>query len=205
MLASISGLAEQLVGQAGYGGLVLLMAVEHILPPIPSELVLPLAGFQVAQGGLTFVGTLAASTIGSLLGASVLYWLARRGGRRLILRLRGALRFDEAALDRAEQRFARHSAKVVLLGRMVPGLRSIVSLPPGLLKMPFGPYLALTAVGSLAWNALLILAGQQLGARWSDVAAVVGPASQIVLLGSAAILGGWWLARRHRTRASRSP
>jgi len=200
MLASIAGLAEQLVHQAGYLGLVVVMAVEHIFPPIPSELVLPLAGFGVARGGMTFADALAASTAGSLVGASVLYGLARRGGRPLIRRLRGALRVDEASLARAERRFARHSAKVVLFGRMVPGLRSIVSLPPGLLRMPFGRYLALTAIGSSAWNALLIAAGQQLGSRWSDVAAVVGPAAQIVLVGAVALLGGWWLLRRRRAR-----
>lgn len=193
-------MAEQLVQQAGYLGLVLVMAVEHIFPPIPSELVLPLAGFEVARGGLTFAGALAASTLGSLLGASFLYALARRGGRPLLLRMRRVLRIDEAGLERAEKRFARHSAKVVLLGRMVPGLRSIVSLPPGLLRMPFGRYLALTAVGSLAWNALLIVAGQQLGARWSDVAGVVAPAAQIVLVASTALVGGWWLVRGRRRR-----
>lgn len=159
---------------------------------------LPLAGFEVARGGMGFAGALVASTAGSLAGASALYAIARRGGRPLVLRLRGMLRLDEAALHRAEQRFARHSSKVVLLGRMVPGLRSIVSLPPGVLRMPFGRYLALTAIGSLAWNALLIGAGQQLGTRWSDVAAIVGPAAQIVLAGSVVALAGWWALRRRR-------
>jgi membrane protein DedA with SNARE-associated domain len=180
--AAISDLAGDLVQELGYAGLVVLMAVEHVFPPIPSELVLPLAGFEVGRGTLDLIGTIAASTTGSLIGASLLYVIARRGGRPLVLRLRGLLRVREEDLDRAERRFRRHSAWMVLLGRMVPGIRSLVSLPPGLLRMPFGRYLALTLTGSLVWNTALIVAGQQLGIRWSQVGGVVGPVAQWVLV-----------------------
>ena len=180
--ASIGDWAGDLIGELGYAGLVVLMAVEHIFPPIPSELVLPLAGFEVGRGNLNLVGALVASTAGSLIGASLLYVLARKGGRPMVLRLRSVLRVDEEDLDRAEQRFRRHSAWMVVLGRMVPGLRSLVSLPPGLLKMPFGRYLALTVTGSLVWNTALIVAGQQLGSRWSQVGGVVGPIAQWVVV-----------------------
>ena len=180
--ASIGDWAGDLIGELGYAGLVVLMAVEHVFPPIPSELVLPLAGFEVGRGNLNLVGALVASTAGSLIGASVLYLLARRGGRPLVLRLRRVLRVDEEDLDRAEQRFRRHSAWMVVLGRMVPGLRSLVSLPPGMLRMPFGRYLALSVTGSLVWNTALIVAGQQLGSRWSQVGGVVGPIAQWVVV-----------------------
>lgn len=201
MLASLTSTSEQLVQQLGYLGLIVIMAVEHIFPPIPSELVLPLAGFEVGRGNLTFAGALAAATVGSLIGATVLYLIARRGGRPLVLRLRGVIGVDEAALDRAERRFERHSTWIVLFGRMVPGLRSLVSLPAGLLRMPFGRYLALTAAGSLAWNALLILLGQQLGRRWADVAGVVGPVAQVVVIACVPLAGGWLLLRHRRRRA----
>lgn len=201
MLASLTSLSEQLVQQFGYLGLVLIMAVEHIFPPIPSELVLPLAGFEVGRGNLNLFGALAAATAGSVIGASVLYAIARRGGRPLILRLRGALRVDEPALERAELRFARHSGWIVLLGRMVPGLRSLVSLPPGLLRIPYGRYLALTTAGSLAWNALLIVLGQQLGSRWSDVGTVIAPIAPIVLVFCAPLAMGWLIVRRRGARA----
>ena len=180
--ASIGDWAGDLIGELGYAGLVVLMAVEHVFPPIPSELVLPLAGFEVGRGNLNLVGALVASTAGSLIGASLLYLLARKGGRPMVLRLRRVLRVDEEDLDRAEQRFRRHSAWMVVLGRMVPGLRSLVSLPPGLLRMPFGRYLALTVTGSLVWNTALIVAGQQLGSRWSQVGGVVGPIAQWVVV-----------------------
>jgi membrane protein DedA with SNARE-associated domain len=201
-LAGIEDLAGDLIQELGYVGLLVLMAVEHIFPPIPSELVLPLAGFEVGRGNLSFAGALASSTAGSLIGASVLYALARRGGRPLVLRLHRVLRFDEHDLERAERRFQRHSAWIVLLGRMVPGLRSAVSIPPGLLRMPFRRYLTLTFAGSLVWNAALILAGQQLGSRWSDVADVVGPVAQWVLVASIPLVAVGllirWRIRRRR-------
>jgi membrane protein DedA with SNARE-associated domain len=182
MTASIADWAGDLLQELGYAGLVVLMAVEHIFPPIPSELVLPLAGFEAGRGNLSLVGALVASTAGSLIGASFLYLLARKGGRPLVLKLRRVLRVSEADLDRAEQRFRRHSAWMVVLGRMVPGLRSLVSLPPGLLRMPFWRYLALTFAGSLVWNTALIVAGQQLGSRWGEVGGVVGPVAQWVVV-----------------------
>ena len=207
MIASIDDLAGDLVQELGYAGLVVLMAVEHIFPPIPSELVLPLAGFEVGRGNLSFTGALAASTLGSLIGASVLYALARRGGRPLVLRLRGVLRFDAGDLERAERRFERHSSWIVVLGRMVPGLRSAVSLPPGLLRMPYGRYLALTLVGSLVWNAALIFAGQQLGSQWSDVAGVVEPIAHWALVAIIPLLaaGLLWRRRVKRRRRASSP
>jgi membrane protein DedA with SNARE-associated domain len=182
MTASIADWAGDLLQELGYAGLVVLMAVEHIFPPIPSELVLPLAGFEVGRGNLNLVWALVASTAGSVIGASGLYLLARSGGRPLVLKLRRVLRVGEEDLDRAEQRFRRHSAWMVVLGRMVPGLRSLVSLPPGLLRMPFWRYLALTFAGSLVWNTALVVAGQQLGSRWSEVGGVVGPVAQWVVV-----------------------
>jgi len=200
--ASIGDLAGDLLQELGYAGLVVLMAVEHVFPPIPSELVLPLAGFEVGRGNLSLAGALAASTAGSLIGASFLYLLARRGGRPLVLRLRRALRVGEEDLDRAEHRFRRHSAWMVLLGRMVPGLRSLVSLPPGLLRMPFGRYLALTLTGSLVWNTALIVAGQQLGSRWSEVGGVVGPVAQWVVVAIIPLTLAALVVRRRRRAAS---
>jgi membrane protein DedA with SNARE-associated domain len=180
--AAIGDWAGDVLAELGYAGLVVLMAVEHVFPPIPSELVLPLAGFEVGRGNLSLVGALVASTAGSLLGASMLYLLARRGGRPAVLKLRSILRVNEEDLERAEHRFRRHSAWMVILGRMVPGIRSLVSVPPGLLRMPFGRYLALTFIGSVVWNGALIVAGQQLGSRWDEVGGVVGPVAQWVVV-----------------------
>jgi membrane protein DedA with SNARE-associated domain len=194
-------LIEDLLDSLGYGSLVVLMAVEHVFPPIPSEVVLPLAGFEVARGNLSFAGALAAATAGSLIGASFLYALARSGGRPLVLRMRSVLRVTEDDLGRAERRFQRHSGWIVVLGRMVPGIRSAVSLPPGLLRMPFGRYLALTFVGSVVWNAALILAGQQLGSRWEEVGDFVAPIAHWVLIAVIPLVVVFVLVRRRRRQA----
>jgi membrane protein DedA with SNARE-associated domain len=200
--ASIGDLAGDLIDTLGYVGLVVLMAVEHVFPPIPSEVVLPLAGFEVARGNMSFAGALSAATAGSLIGSSFLYVLARSGGRPLVLRLRSVLRLTEEDLDRAERRFERHSGWIVVLGRMVPGIRSAVSVPPGLLRMPFGRYVALTLVGSLIWNAALIFAGQQLGSRWSEVGDVIGPVAHWVLIATIPLVIVFFVVRhRRRTRS----
>ncbi len=200
----ISDFVQQLVETLGYPGLVLVMAVEHVFPPIPSELVLPLAGFEAGRGRLNLWGAIAAATLGSLIGASILYGIARQGGRPLILKLNRFLRVDEKGLDRAEERFHRHSAWIVVLGRMIPGIRSIVSLPPGLLRMPFKRYLLLTFIGSLVWNTFLIVAGQQLGSRWDEVGTYVEPLAQIVLIAVLPVTVGWLIWRRRATRPARS-
>lgn len=202
MLGDLGEFATNLVEELGYAGLVLIMAVEHIFPPIPSELILPLAGFQVAEGNLTLPLAILFSTLGSLIGASVLYGIARAGGRPLLFRFRRVLRITERDIDKAEDRFERHSAWIVVLGRMVPGIRSLVSVPPGLLAMPYWRYAGLTLIGSVAWNTLLIVIGQQLGARWEEVGDVVGPLSRYVLVALIPLTLAWlflYIRRRRRS------
>lgn len=195
-LAGLSDMATEVVDAAGYAGLMVLMAVENVFPPIPSEIVLPLAGFQVALGVLTYAGALAAATTGSLVGALLLYAVGRIGGRPLLVRHGRLLRLSAAHLDRADGWFERHGSAVVLFGRLIPGVRSLVSIPAGVARMPLARFCALTALGSLAWNALLIAAGFALGANWDRVGTVVGPLSTAVLV--AAVLGaaGVLVARR---------
>jgi len=190
--------ASGAIRSAGYGGLGAMIALETIFPPIPSEVVLPLAGFEVQRGQLAFAGALAAATCGALLGAFVLYAVARVGGRSLVLRHGWVLRVRPADLERGERWFERYGAWVVLLGRLVPGARSLVSLPAGLARMPPGRFGLLTAAGSGAWNALLIGLGWGLGDQWHRVGDVVGPVSTafvVALAVAAAGLAVWWRRR----------
>lgn len=201
ILDSAISLSEGAVGAAGWLGLAAVMAVENVFPPIPSEVVLPLAGAQVAGGTLTYLVAVLAATLGSTAGAALLYVLGRAGGRPLLLRLRPVLRMDEARLDRAQDWFARRGDLFVFLGRLVPGLRSLVSVPAGMARMPFWRFTLLTALGSLAWNAGLIKAGEALADRWSEVSAVVAPASTALLVAAAALVPALWLWRRRRVVA----
>lgn len=183
----------------GYPGLALLVALENLFPPIPSEVVLPLAGFFVERGEFRFLAALAASTAGSVGGALVLYWMAHFGGRRAILRYERFLRVGEDDLARLEDGFRRNGVLYVAVARLVPGLRSAVSVPAGIVRMPLPLFIALTTVGSAAWNAALIGAGWALGTQYHAVGDVIGPVSGVIVAVAAAA-GAWWYLRHRRRR-----
>jgi membrane protein DedA with SNARE-associated domain len=198
LLAGLLSAVESVVAAAGGLGLTAVMAVESVFPPIPSEVVLPLAGSLVAAGSLSFLVAVLAATAGSVIGAWVLYALGRFGGRPALLRLGPLLRIDEARLARAEAWFARRGDWLVVVGRLVPGLRALVSIPAGAARMPIWRFTALTAIGSLVWNAGLIGVGMALAARWAEVAAVLAPATMYLLAATAGALPAGWLWRRMR-------
>src|SRR3954453_16550571 len=195
---SVLDIAQVVGSWAGGLGLAAVMAVESVLPPIPSEIVLPLAGSQLAGGHLAFLVAVLAATAGSVIGAWALYALGRFGGRPMLLRLPPVLRIDEARLARAEASFPRRGDWLVLVGRLVPGVRAVVSVPAGMARMPLGRFTALTAAGSFIWNAGLIEAGKLLAQRWADVAAVAAPVSTGLLAVAAAAVPVVWLWRRTR-------
>ena len=188
------------VAALGYVGLALLLIAENLFPPIPSEVVLPLAGFLVGRGDLNLWGALVAATLGSVLGAVALYSLGRYGGRRLVLRYGSWLRVDEDRLDRAEGWFRHYGDALVLFARVVPVARSIVSIPAGTAKMPLVRFVVLTSVGSAIWNALLIGAGVALGANWAVVQNWIGSYSNVVLI-LAAVGAAAFLLLRHFRRS----
>lgn len=169
------------VSAGGYPALGGLILAENLFPPIPSELILPLAGYYVGQGEMAFILAVLAATIGSLAGALILYAIARFGGRTLVLRFGKVLRIKAADLDRADHWFDRHGAPIVLFGRLVPGARSLVSIPAGLSEMPVLKFTALTALGSTVWNCALIGAGWALGEHYEKVGGIVGPIGTAVV------------------------
>lgn len=192
----------QVISTLGYLGLALLLVAENLFPPIPSEVVLPLAGFVVGRGDLGFWQALLASTVGSVAGALILYTLGRYGGRGLILRYGSWLRVSAKELERAEGWFRHYGDWVVLGARVVPFARSVVSIPAGTMKMPLLRFTVLTTVGSGVWNAVLIGAGVALGANWTRISGWVGSYSDVVLIllaGAAAVL----LVLHHRRRNGR--
>jgi membrane protein DedA with SNARE-associated domain len=205
-LAALS--AKDVLRDLGIAGLVALMVVESVFPPIPSEVVLPLAGYFVATGEFSFVVVLAAATFGSVVGAQVLYELARHGGRPFVRRWGLRVHVGPEELARAEEWFQRRGPIIVLAGRCIPGARSLVSLPAGVLKMPRPLYLTLTVVGSLAWNALLIGSGWLLGEEWEQVSELVGAVSTpllgALLAAMAVIAVITWRRLRDRAQAARS-
>ena len=158
-----------------------LVLAENLFPPIPSEVILPLAGFLVSEGEMSLAGALVASTAGSTAGALVLYAFGRYGGRPLLLRHGRLLRLSHERLDRADAWFDQHGPKIVFLGRMVPGVRSVVSVPAGLSEMPLVSFTLLTLAGSALWNAALIGAGWALGDNWERVTAAIVIVAVVVI------------------------
>ena len=202
MFGNLGQWAADLLNSFGSLGLVLLLLAENLFPPIPSEVILPLAGFLVSRGDLGIIQALLAATLGSLLGAYILYALGRWGGRPLVLRYGRILRIKEEDLDHAEGWFERYGSAVVFFARMVPGARSVVSVPAGMLHMPLGRFTLLTTAGSALWNALLIGAGWFLGNNWTRVADIVGQLSNVVVavvvIGAAALTVVWYVRRKRK-------
>jgi membrane protein DedA with SNARE-associated domain len=191
------------VRSGGLLALAMVMVLENLFPPIPSEAVLPLAGYLINSGEFTFLGALGASTAGSVAGALLLYAVGRYGGRPMVLRYRWLLRASEADLDRADAWFDRHGPKLVLFARMVPLARSIVSVPAGASEMPVGRFVLLTTIGSAAWNALLISIGLFLGQRYTEVVEILDRFSTVIGLAVIAGLVGlfvFWYRRAAQRR-----
>lgn len=175
------------VESMGYWGVVLLMFLENVVPPIPSELIMPLAGYQAARGDMTFWGVVIAGTVGSVLGALPLYYLGRVVGeerlRRWAERHGHWLAVSPEDLGRVRAWFDRHGGVAVFLCRLVPGVRSFISIPAGVHRMALMPFLLYTTAGTGIWAGLLALAGRMLGKNYTRVEAWVGPITYLVLGG----------------------
>jgi membrane protein DedA with SNARE-associated domain len=170
----------------GYGGVAFLVALENLFPPIPSEVVLPLAGFVASGGDASLVGMIVAATIGSMVGAFLLYGIAAAIGpvrlRALVVRHGRWFGLDETDLDKTEEWFDRRANTAVLICRCIPLMRSLISIPAGFRRMPLVPFTIFTLAGSLVWNVLLIGAGYLLGEQWNKVEAPLELFQALVLL-----------------------
>ena len=186
MTARLTDLVIAVVDAIGYLGVALLVALESIFPPIPSEVVLPLAGFVAGRGEASLVGMVIAATVGSVVGSWVLYgvaaWVGPARLHRFVARYGRWFRLTVDDLARAEAWFDRRSGSAVLLGRCVPLIRSLVSIPAGFRRMPLLPFTLYSAAGSLLWNGALVGAGALLGDRWERVGDVVGLLQTAVVL-----------------------
>jgi membrane protein DedA with SNARE-associated domain len=180
--SGIVGWAISIMETLGAPGAGLAVALENIFPPIPSELILPLAGFTASRGDMSLLGAIVWTTLGSVAGAVVLYAVGALLGRDRTRAIAARLPLVKLSdFDRSEAWFARHGRKAVFFGRMVPLFRSFISIPAGIERMPMTTFLAFTALGSLIWNAIFVLAGYQLGENWREVQDVVGVYQKVVV------------------------
>lgn len=199
LLEQFQLLVEGIILAFGYPGIALVMLIENLFPPIPSEIVVPFGGFLAAQGVLSFWGVMVATTAGAVLGALILYGLGAWLGAvrlRLFFRLYGRwLLVSEGDFDGALSRFNRHDRSVVFWARLMPGVRSLISIPAGVARMPMGRFLLFTTLGTLVWNLALGSTGVLLGQHWEQVLTLIDR-FEGVLWTVLAIILLWWAARR---------
>jgi membrane protein DedA with SNARE-associated domain len=174
-----------LIEQTGYVGVFLLMFLETVFPPVPSEVIMPLAGLGAARGQMSLWGVILSGTGGAMFGNFFWYLLARVVGikrfRPFIERHGRWLTLDWYDVEKAERLFGRFGGAVVGLGRMLPTIRSVVSIPAGLLHMRLKTFLVWSTVGTAGWSSALAIAGYMLGQQFRDIEKVVGPLSAIVI------------------------
>lgn len=175
------------IQSTGYFGIISLMFLENVFPPIPSELIMPLAGYMVAEGQQHFVGVVIAGTVGSVLGALPLYYAGYFIGEERLKAFADKhgrwLTVSRDDLDRAKNWFDRHGKRAVLICRIVPALRSLISIPAGIAKMNILVFLCYTAIGACLWTALLVYTGYILGSKFEQVGEYLNPVSYAVLAG----------------------
>ncbi|MFK0243564.1 DedA family protein [Amycolatopsis azurea] len=174
-MGGLAGWAVSLMDALGGPGAAIIVGLDNLFPPIPSELVLPLAGFSASQGTFTLVEALVWTTFGSVAGAIIVYYLGLLLGRDRTRRWLAKIPLVKASdFDKTEAWFQKHGTKAVFFGRMVPIFRSLISLPAGIERMPFWRFLTLTTLGSLIWNTVFVLAGYALGESWHLVEEYAG-------------------------------
>lgn len=185
MFDSLAAWVTRVIEALGYPGLTILVALESVFPPIPSEIILPLAGFMTGVGRFSFPLVLLATTAGSLVGALVLYGIGAAVGKQRVRQFvaqygKWAL-LTPQDLARAEQWFDRYGPIAVVVGRLVPVVRSLVSIPAGYSRMPLGQFVLLTGFGSALWNGTLVALGWALGENWHIIEEYVGWLQYVVI------------------------
>lgn len=188
----------------GYVGIGLLMFLENLFPPIPSELIMPLAGFTAAKGDMELAPAIAAGVIGTMLGALPWYYLGKILGeariKRWLDRYGKWIGISSEEIDKSQRWFYRHGNKVVFFGRFVPGIRTLISLPAGFSQMPMPQFLIYSLLGTIGWVGLLTFAGYLLGDNYELVDQYLAPVSKLVLGGLVIGFIVWIVMRRKNSK-----
>ena len=192
----------QLIEKTGYLGVGFLMFLETVFPPIPSEVIMPLAGVSAAQGSMTLGGVIASGTTGAMFGNFFWYLVARVIGlhrfRPFIEKHGRWLTLDWYDIEKAEKLFGRFGSIIVGIGRMLPTVRSVVSVPAGLLRMRLKSFLIWSTIGTAGWSSALAVAGYALGSRFENINAILGPLSTGII--AAIVLAYVWRQLTWRNR-----
>lgn len=194
----IIGATVNFIARLGYWGIALGMAIESANIPLPSEVILPFGGYLVSQSRLSFWGAVLAGTVGGTLGSIVSYILGRMGGLPLLLRYGRYIHITGERLEQANRWFERYGEKAVFIARLLPVIRTFISLPAGIARMRFGRFVVYTFLGSLPWSALLTYIGVKLGENWRAIEPLFHRFDLVIVLALAGvIIYYWWHKRRN--------
>ncbi len=197
LLAALAGFVIATISNLGYGGIVLLMAIESACIPLPSEIIMPFSGYLVFHGDLQLWAVALAGAVGCVLGSLVAYYVGAWGGRPLVYKYGRYLLISHHDLELADRWFARHGEITIFIGRLLPVVRTFIAFPAGVARMALGKFLAYTFIGSLLWCWGLAWVGERLGAHWDTLGPIFHRFDTgIVLLVLAA--GLWWVWRHLR-------
>jgi membrane protein DedA with SNARE-associated domain len=198
---------KSIMNSLGYIGISVLMFLENIFPPLPSELIMPLAGFTAAEGELSLVGVIIAGVIGSVVGQLPLYYLGRSVGEERLKAWADKhgkwLTVSSTDIEHAKEWLDRHGGKAVFLARMVPGIRSLISIPAGIASMNLAKFLLYSTLGIGIWAGILGYLGWLLGENYEKVSEYLGPITYIVLGVIVVVAIGWVWKRKNREKTAR--
>lgn len=190
-------LIKQLIQLGSYGGIFMLMALESVCLPIPSEIVLPFGGWLAYDGHLDWVLVSLVGTAGCVVGSALAYWVGMKGGRGFVCRYGKYVFLNEGHLDATEKWFVKYGTPMIFLTRLIPVVRTFISLPAGMARVDFKKFIALTGIGSAIWCFALSYVGYALGPHWRTIEDWFRQADILILV-LLAVLLVWWLLRQKK-------
>lgn len=196
MVFGIATFITDAISRSGYFGLFFLMTGESALLPIPSEIVLPFAGFLVFSGKITFFSAVLIAILGQLFGSIISYFVGYYGGRRAVLKYGKYIHLKENRLEQVEGWFRKYGTLAIFFTRLMPIIRTVISFPAGMAKMKFSKFLFYSALGIIPWTIIFVYFGYTLGEHWQSIIATFDKFQLVVLIGIFALIGYWiWKVR----------
>jgi membrane protein DedA with SNARE-associated domain len=205
VLEKFAHFVQSVVSDMGYPGLFILIMLESTLVPIPSELVMPFAGWLAYKGEFSLPVILVINSVAALVGSGICYWLGAAGGKPLLLKYGKFILVRRKDIEKTEAFFARHGKATILVGRFLPVVRHIISIPAGIARMPLVPFFTQTFIGATIWGSVLIMIGYELGGKWESVAKQLKKVDLAVGLGIIALaltIAVVFVIRRRRERGA---
>jgi membrane protein DedA with SNARE-associated domain len=199
LLSAVTNIIIHLISTLGYPGVFLLMAMHSAAIPVPSEVVMPFAGYLVSQGRFNYFAVVIVGTLGNLAGGSIIYVLAKHGGRKLVEKYEHAVFVSKSDLERVEKFFHRFGAFAIFLGRCMPIVATFISIPAGLSKIKYWKFAVFTFFGAIIWNFLLVYIGMKLGQNWTVLRDKLHNFELLILV--LIVIGAiWWIYRHIKNR-----